>query len=222
MKITNNKGLPGVIVRAAEAIEYSGPKWYDWPKTISGTTLIAPPRIAALKRKHDGEISQDISDMVYALEGTALHKILEMGAKSGGLYEFRCQYIFNGSIVTAQLDAWEDEVLYDYKWTLSRPKPEWEQQLNVESLLLDYMNVKTKEIKVVAFRRGYIEVIPFKLWSPEERDSFIMERVQLHQLAAKELPECTAEETWGLRRCQKYCLVAPFCTQWLDKKQKET
>jgi hypothetical protein len=221
MKITNTTGLPEVIRRAAEAFEYSGPKWQEWPKVISNTTLIGPPRIAALKRMHDGEITQDIKDMMYALEGSALHAILERGRAPGGLYEFRVEKEYQGSIVSAQLDVWEAGVLYDYKWTLSKPKAEWEQQLNVEVELLESINVQTREIKVVAFRRGYVDVIPQRLWSASERDAFITKRVELHQLADMDLPQCSDEETWGGRRCPKYCMVGRdtrFCTQWLDKK----
>lgn len=218
MKITNKKNLPGVIVRALEADKYDGPSWAEWPKKISGTTLIAPPRIAALKQKHDPNIEQDASDMVYALQGRAVHTILEEGAAPGGLYEFRSEREYLGSIVSAKLDAWEEGVLMDYKWTESRPKPVWEEQLNVEVDLLAYQNIEVKQVQVVAFRRGWIEVVPMKLWTPKERDTYIIDRVQKHQLAAKGLPECTDEEIWQGRRCQKYCLVSRFCTQWLEKK----
>lgn len=221
MKITNKKNLPGVIVRALEADKYDGPTWAMWPNVISCTTLIAPPRIAALKRMHDADISQDASNMLYALQGRALHTILESGAKPGGLYELRMEKDFFGTTVSAQLDAWEDGVLYDYKWTESKPKDIWEEQLNIEVELLEAINVKTTSICVVAFRRGWIEVVPMNLWSADKRDAFIMDRVEKHRVADLELPKCTDEEIWGGRRCQKYCLVAPFCTQWLDKKDSE-
>jgi hypothetical protein len=218
MKITNKKNLPTVIVRAIESFEYSGPAWADWPQVISNTTLIGPTRIAALKKQHNENIEQDASDMLYALEGQALHAILERGRTPGGLYEFRLEKDYLGSTVSAQLDVWEKGVLSDYKWTLSRPKPEWEQQLNVEVSLLESINVQTKNIQVVALRRGYVEIIPMRLWPDAERDAYIVERVEKHQLAARDLPQCTNDEIWEGRRCQKYCLVSRFCTQWLDKK----
>lgn len=218
MKIKNKKNLPAVIIRALEADQYDGPKWSEWPKVISGTTLIGPARIAALKRMFDPEIEQDASDMVYALQGRAMHSILESGAAPGGLYEFRMERDYFGTLISAKLDQWEDGVLRDYKWTESRPKPEWEQQLNVEVELLNHMNVKVDRIEVVAFRRGWIEVVPMKLWTPEVRDAYVMERIAKHLDADFNLPKCTDDETWGTRRCQKYCLVSRFCTQWLEKK----
>lgn len=67
--LTNKLGLPDTIVKACS---------YDSHKVagdLSVTQLIDSPRVRILKRKHDYE--EDVSDMLFALMGTALHHILE-------------------------------------------------------------------------------------------------------------------------------------------------
>lgn len=67
--ITNKHGLPDTLVRAVS---------YDTHRvvgTISVTTLIDAPKIRYLKQLHDYEV--DVSELLYALMGTALHNILE-------------------------------------------------------------------------------------------------------------------------------------------------
>lgn len=221
MKITNKKDLPAVIVRALEADKYDGPSWADWPKQISGTTLIGPPQIALLKSIHDKELEQDASDMIYALQGRAMHSILESGKAVGkGLYEYRMTREMFGSLISAQLDQYEDGVLRDYKWTESPYKQVWEEQLNVEVWLLQNLGHVVTKLEVVALRRGRFDIFEARLWTDEQRLSYISNRVTLHQNAAMARTRCTDEEIWGGRRCEKYCLVSRFCQQNLDKKRK--
>jgi hypothetical protein len=220
MKITNHKDLPAVIVRALEADKYDGPSWADWPRFISGTTLIGPPQIAYYKSKHDKEIEQDASDMIYALQGRAMHSILESGKEDKGLYEYRMSREILGSIVTAQLDQFEDGVLRDYKWTESPYKKVWEEQLNVEVWLLENLGHVVDRLEVVALRRGRFDIFTARLWSPDERAKYVAQRVTLHQNAAYAHTRCTDEEIWGGKRCEKYCLVSRWCTQYLEKKRK--
>ena len=71
MKLTNEMGLPQPFVDAATSDHEYTPKRYSVTAVLKGT------REAILQRRHDGEIEQDVSDMVWAIFGSAVHGILE-------------------------------------------------------------------------------------------------------------------------------------------------
>ena len=55
------------------------------------------------------------------------------------------------------------------------------------------------------------------LWPQEVAESYIQGRLRLHVAAElatdSQLPECTDEETWHGRRCERWCEVADLCCQ---------
>lgn len=56
------------------------------------------------------------------------------------------------------------------------------------------------------------------LWPPDVAETYVIERVKLHQRAEKELPLCTQKEIWNnAGRCKRYCSVAQFCTQFQEQ-----
>lgn len=70
-QITNVKGLPQPVV---DAIKYDT---YKVGGDISVTTLIDAPQIRILKRAHRHQITEDVSEMLWALMGTCVHMVLE-------------------------------------------------------------------------------------------------------------------------------------------------
>lgn len=71
MRVTNVMGLPQPFVSAAE-----GEHAYK-PGRYSVTSLLKGTRECILSRRHADEITQDASDMVWAIFGRAVHSILE-------------------------------------------------------------------------------------------------------------------------------------------------
>lgn len=71
MKITNKQKLPLPFVDAVSK-EY---KFKD--KRYSVTTLLKSEREIMLQRRHNDEIEADVSDMIWAIFGTAVHSVLE-------------------------------------------------------------------------------------------------------------------------------------------------
>ena len=69
--ITNKDGLPQIIV---DALKHDT---YKVGGDISVTGLIDAPQIRVLKKKHHFELETDVTEMVFALFGTAVHHILE-------------------------------------------------------------------------------------------------------------------------------------------------
>lgn len=71
MNLTNSLNLPQPFVSAAESDHRYTPKRY------SATALLKGVRQCILERRHADEITEDVSDMVWAIFGTAVHGILE-------------------------------------------------------------------------------------------------------------------------------------------------
>ena len=118
--------------------------------------------------------------------------------------------------------------LIDYKVTSAwsclagNSKPEWEQQLNLyaflcrknqEDLVTYKKEIKVKGLSILAILRDWskrkaqesssypqkqIQMIPIPLWSDEEQDKFVQERMKAHQEAQKsgEPPVCSPQERW--------------------------
>lgn len=71
-KITNKHNLPDVFVEACKVDRHRV------LGDISVTQLIDSPQIRLLKKKHSDELESDVSEMIWMLFGTAVHKVLEM------------------------------------------------------------------------------------------------------------------------------------------------
>jgi hypothetical protein len=55
------------------------------------------------------------------------------------------------------------------------------------------------------------------LWSEEQAESYVLERVRLHQEAEKTLPLCAPKDIWNGNRCRSYCNASPFCQQFAEQ-----
>jgi len=96
-------------------------------------------------------------------------------------------------------------------------KPDWERQLNSYSYLLQKAkDIEVSELYILTMLRDWkqsdvgkpdypdapVMQIPVPLWSREDTQAYVEERITLHQQAAysaligEELPLCTAEEMW--------------------------
>lgn len=213
MKITNRANLPDALVRAVTNDPYVG------GGDISTTTLIGPPQIHYLRRKHENEIEEDVLDRIWSLLGQAVHTILER-AEQLGLPEERLYMPVLDWKLSGQFDRLvltPTGLLQDYKvtstWTSLGPKPEWENQLNVLAHLCRYNGVDVGTLEIVAIYRDWsraqalrspdyprymVEIIPIKLWTPDEAQTYIEQRVKLHQSAilSGNVPPCSNEERW--------------------------
>lgn len=74
MKITNKKGLPLSYVKTAEK---SVENPHNDKNSFSATTLLKGDKEILLELRHYNEIVMDVSDMVWTIFGTAVHKVLE-------------------------------------------------------------------------------------------------------------------------------------------------
>ncbi len=79
MKYTNKLNLPQPIYNAVVGQDKAYRDSHKEPYDISVTELISPPQQSVLKRQHADDLESDISDMSFALLGSAMHKVLEDG-----------------------------------------------------------------------------------------------------------------------------------------------
>ena len=103
-----------------------------------------------------------MSDGIYRLIGSAIHKILEWGDADNALKEERLSIDFDGWKVNGKLDLYHGEgLIQDYKittvwaWILGN-KIDWERQLNIYAALYreNGFDVEDK-IQVVAIFRDW-------------------------------------------------------------------
>lgn len=224
MKITNHFGLPETLVRAVEDDEYD-----KGNSKMSVTQLISPPRIVQLQELNKDHLEQDVTSRIPALLGTAVHKIIEKGSKDipGHVVEERLFAEVLGWKISGAVDLQIDNgdgtwSINDYKvtgiYSVQSEKPEWEQQLNCYAWL-SYINYgrRVTSLKIVAILRDWMRkqaeispaypqaqvvVVDIPVWSTEDQEAFIFERVALHQAAqnsvdsGEPLVYCTDEERW--------------------------
>ncbi len=222
MKITNKFNLPDPVVRAITAFDKG-----DQPEGLRVTTLIDSPRISQLKRLHYPKLTEDVSQLVYRVWGSAIHEILSRETSNAYVSEERLSHTVDDTLISGAIDYQfvdDDAVdLKDYKTTAAYGvsqgiKPEWERQINVYAYLIrQAKGLKVKSASVVAFirdwrqsdadtREGYppapVHEIPVHLWSEDEQDRYVEERVRAHknsevQADFDDLPPCTDEERWA-------------------------
>lgn len=220
MKLTNKFGLPETIVNVIHRPTYTKGK-----ANISVTELLNSPRIVQLKRKYWDEIETDASEMVWALFGSAVHNILEHGKDAHHVVEERIFTEFDGWKLSGAIDLQEVEddgiIISDYKvtgaWSVMNEKQDWHNQLNIYAWLVERVKQKPiKKLQIIAIVRdwaardvvkeGYpsspIATIEIPLWSMEQREAYIKDRIHLHSEAyfdsetEGEMSECTPEEMW--------------------------
>ena len=218
--ITNVHRLPQSIVAAVANDSYTG------GGDISATKLIDSPQILQLTKRNSDKISTDVSDRVWSLLGQAVHTILERAGlrAKDGLVEDRLYAKMLGWEISGQYDRIEDKTLIDYKVTRTYKaggSDSWTAQLNVLRWLAVKNGLEVEKLQVIAILRDWrksqalrdsnypqapILAVHIPLWTLEETEDYIAERVALHQAAAKGVNiRCTDEERWASPT--KYALV---------------
>ena len=230
MKITNKFGAPQTLVNLAMRDPYS-----KGNADISVTGLIGSPRISILQSRHDSEMTRDVSDMLWALVGSALHVVAERGADSEHIAEERLFATIDGWTISGGIDVQLTDdggtALSDYKftsvWAVMNTKPEWEAQLNCYAWLMrKSKGVIVNKLSIhallrdwarhsVGVKHGYplsaIHTVDIPVWSSVKQDLYIMERVALHKAAKQandldaQLENCTDTERW--MREDKYAVM---------------
>ena len=164
MKFTNRLGLPQPIVDAVTKDTYDGP----FPEgTYSVTEILSPARQRQLMRIYESDIVEDVSDRMWALEGKAIHEVLER-AEADGIAEQRLfREVYPGVTLTGKFDRVAlikdnsgNFVLQEYKYAsvwevINNAKPERAQQLNMLAWLARYNSYSVTKVQNVMILRDW-------------------------------------------------------------------
>lgn len=219
MHFTNNRNFPTGIKNFLEFNDYTPGAKTD----ISVTKLIGSPLIASLWKEHGKNVVEDNADRLWSAVGSGIHKRFEDANASDAsmLMEkrFYADIPFDDDkiiTISGQIDAYDfsEHVLADlktsgaYKLVLG-DKSDWEAQLNVNRWLMvrNGFHVETLQIWNIArdwnksrtkdadYPEHPISVIEIDMWSLEETERYIMERIALH--FGDEPKNCTDAERWA-------------------------
>lgn len=113
MKLTNELNLPQPFVDAATSDYQYTDKRYSVTSVLKGT------REAILQRRHADEIETDVSEMVWAIFGSAVHKILEQSVETADQLKenWLSVEVQNGYELSGIFDLYDDATgtVTDYK-----------------------------------------------------------------------------------------------------------
>lgn len=219
MKITNRANLPMPFVRMAED------KYEIKPKRYSVTTLLKPVREILLNRRHNAEIEQDCSDMIWLLFGKAVHAVLEQ--YSEGASEFAEEKLTvgleNGYTVSGVIDLYDlDKAeVVDYKtasvWkAIYKDYDDWKKQGLAYAWLLRKNGLPCERVVFYAILKDWSKTkaktdheypqspvlrVEFNIKEIDEIDKFIRNKIDeiifYEDKPDSELPLCSEEDRWN-------------------------
>lgn len=219
MHLTNKYNLPEPFVLAVSKRTYDNQG--SW-RTI--TELIGPPKIAALKRKHEHELEEDVIDRVYTLQGEIAHGVVERAAKEmckeGWLSEQRLFAQIQGKKISGAYDLFNPNTgeLIDIKnstaWKAKKGEPpiEWVQQCNLLAHFIRKQGSQITKIRVILVIRDHskpearrdpdypqmpVVQLEIPIWDDKKAKDYLEERVRLHLLAETQEVECSPEDRWA-------------------------
>jgi len=213
VKLLNRFKLPQALVNAIRNDPYT-----NGGADYSVTTLLDPPRVVALSRKHHNELEGDVSDNVWSLYGQIVHSIIERANTGVGESEIRFFGNVDNVRVSGQVDFLHDKTITDFKFVTAykfkdgKAPRNFEEQLNCYAALARLNGRSIDKLELVGLLRDWskleakrdsrypqsqVIVVNVPLWPEKLALDFIKERVRLHESAKKDLPECSDEERWA-------------------------
>ena len=223
MELTNKYKLPEAFANLIRGMNYD-PRDRD-PKRVSITTLIGNPLPRILAVKHWDELTEDVSEHIWRVLGSSVHEVLSGADKKTNnlLVEEKLTEVVDDITIVGKLDMYDGATksVEDWKvtsvWSIQFGDHEdWENQLNSYAWLLRKLGFEVNGLKINAilkdWRKGesykYNDYpqCPFvsinvKLWTFEQQEAYIKERVAIYKqaisLPIEEVPVCNAKERWA-------------------------
>jgi hypothetical protein len=234
MKFTNRLNLPQALADAVTNDPYdNGGAWR------SVTQLISPPRLVQLKKVHDDEIEEDVSDRIYSLYGQIVHQILQR-SNTKDIVEERVFTTQRGKSISGGFDVLQlhEGRLIDWKfstvWKAIGNHEEWTAQVNLLALLFRRKGMDINFLEIILLMRDHskprarregeypqlpVKRIPLPIWTRSEQECYLDHRVELHLKAEEELPLCTASERWAkpniyavMKKGNKHAIKGGVCS----------
>lgn len=215
-KITNKLNLPKSFINYADS---SNVHTYE-PNTYSVTELLSGTREIVLRRRHRDEITTDICDMIPALFGTAVHKVLEENGDSNCQQEVQMSTTFGKYILFGICDVLnvEEELIEDYKTcsvskVMKKDFDDWRKQGLSYAYIQLTKGIIVRHLKFYALMKDWSKIkslsvsnypsSPIYIWEMDIQDSdfdyiqgWLKQKFADIEKAESELPECSNEERW--------------------------
>jgi len=218
MTITNRSGLPEAMVRACETSSHNK------PGNISATTLLKGNKEIILSNRHWDEMTDDVSDRIWAIFGTAVHSMLEhdspdtfveeytflkVGAynipgridcynmKTGAIEDYKTASTWK--VIFADFDDWYKQgMIYAYLMTKNGFTVN---RCRFIAMLKDWSKSKAKHDASYPQSPVYVHQFDVTEKGLEDIEKFITEKVNSIALSETfsddEITECTKEERWA-------------------------
>ena len=221
MEFTNNQELPLELHKFLTYNDYAmGGERFN----ISATKLMDSPQIAGFWKSHGKEVVEDSATRLYSSMGSGIHGRYEQANASNAevLMEKRFLREFSHPVageeplvLSGQIDSYNfrTKTLADLKnvsaWKLvKKDYSSFEKQLNIGAYLMGRNGFEIEKLQIYALVRDWsrarqserdypmqpIEIIDIPLWSEEEQEEYIRERLELH--FGEGPKECSDEERW--------------------------
>ena len=226
MRFTNESNLPPAVFGALTQDDYD-PGESDY----SCTTLLKPPRIVQLERRHGSECVKACVKQLWSLLGRAVHLIFENNTEEDAIAEVRMYVESNGKKIGGMLDHYKDGVITDYKctsvwsWIYGSRIQGWTEQANIYAEIYRANGFDVKELRIIAVFRDWKEsefiknpsqyppeelmVINLEVWDAGLAKPFIDQRTAIHvaqeNTPDNDLPLCTDKDTWA--KPDKYAVM---------------
>ena len=220
MKITNKMNLPQAIVDAVSS-DYIQPD-----NTLRVTQLLKGTCEIVLEKRHGHEVERDASDMIWAIFGTAVHKIIEEATEEADqIKEARLYEHIEGMTVTGKFDLYDARTKTAHDWkTCSVWKivygdfEDWRKQLLMYAWLLTKAGFPCLRGEITALMKDHskskakvdpsypqypVRQIAFNFTEADieqvEQDitAKVIEVVDAMLLEDSDLTPCTPEERWN-------------------------
>lgn len=212
MKTTNKQNLPEVFVKIAESNNHEYKE-----NRYSITELLLPTREIILNRLHANHIEVDVSDMIPAMFGTAIHKIFEEAEPENA--EVKLELNLGEYTIVGVIDKLTDDAIEDYKtcsvskimrkdfddwksqgfsyaWMWFMLRSEIKRKFRVRALMKDWSKIKAASIS--DYPQSPIATIEFDIQDSDYDyvESWIKQKLKDIEYGFKFLPRCTDEERW--------------------------
>lgn len=207
--VTNRYNLPQALVNLTKDKEYVENRY-------SVTELLGPTREILLSRKYASQIETDVADVIPALFGSAVHKLLEEADSENA--EVKMEYSFDdGTTIVGVADKISDDAIEDYKtcsvskvqksdfndwrdqglayaWLHFKLTGEIKRKLKFHALMKDWSKLK-------CVNSTNYPAVPLYTWTYDISDSdydYIEKKIKSKIAEIKEgkMLECTDEEKW--------------------------
>lgn len=160
MRITNKYNLPQSLVNAVTVEKHNK------PGCVSATTLLQGVKQILLTDRHWDELEDDVSNMVWSIHGTAVHKLLEESNPNAFTEEhFEIPVKTDtGDVltVTGQVDLYDMEnmVVTDYKNTsvwkvVFKSFDDWKKQGEIYAWLMKENGLEVRKCRFIAMLRDW-------------------------------------------------------------------